>query len=303
MHSAASPSKPSICTTATWSQYGITIIGGKDHRCPFMNLNDPQGMFIDENQTVYVADSGNHRVLKWEQDASSVEIIADENGRENMNTNPDIPLDVIVDKNGTIYIVYLRSSKVQKLVRGGGRVDAMLNIDSPISIAIDNEESIYVSSMSSSKVKKWRKGATNGQVLVSGDFGPYYLAVDQHRSVYMADSYNSRVLKIDEGRTNISVVVGRLENNGTHRLSSPHAVAVDESGVLYVTEWVSHRVTRWLPGSTNGIVIVGDHGSGSRPDQLDHPTDLGFDSTGNLYVVDGHNGRVQKFLIDNSSCQ
>jgi hypothetical protein len=157
--------------------------------------------------------------------------------------------------------------------------------------------------MSSSKVKKWRKGATNGQVLISGDFGPYYLAVDQKRSVYMADSYNSRVLKIDEEKTNISVVVGRSENNGTHQLSNPHSAAVDESGVLYVTEWVSHRVTRWLPGSTNGIVIVGDRGPGSRPDQLDHPTDLGFDSAGNLYVVDGHNGRVQKFLIDNSSCQ
>ncbi|CAF5017663.1 unnamed protein product, partial [Rotaria sp. Silwood1] len=107
----------------------------------------------------------------------------------------------------------------------------------------------------------------------------------------------------DEGRTNISIVIGGSEHNGTHQLSKPHSIAVDESGALYITEWSNHRVTRWLPRSTNGIVIVGDRCPGYHSDQLHGPTDLGFDSEGNLYVVDSVNGRIQNFLIDNSSCQ
>ncbi|CAF4842241.1 unnamed protein product [Rotaria sp. Silwood1] len=261
-------------------------------------------MFIDENQTIYIAGTGNHRVIKWKQDASSGEIITDGNDKENINiSGSNKPFDIGVDKNGTIYIAYPYIHQVQKWIRGADRSETMINIYSPLSIAIDNEESIYVSSMSSSKLKKYRKGVTYGQVLMSGEVGPFPLTVDRHRSVYMVDMYHDRILKIDEGKRTISVVVDGSEHSGTHRLSKPHSIAVDESGALYITEWGNHRITRWLPGSTNGIVIVGDRGSGSHSNQLHNPTDLGFDSEGNLYVVDGKNGRIQKFLIDNSSCQ
>ncbi|CAF3813368.1 unnamed protein product [Rotaria sp. Silwood1] len=179
----------------------------------------------------------------------------------------------------------------------------MINTDRPLSMAIDNEESIYISSISSSKLKKYRKRVTNGRVLLSGEVGPFPLTVDRHRSIYMVDMYHDRVFQIDEGRTNISIVIGGSEHNGTHQLSKPHSIAVDESGALYITEWGNHRITRWLPRSTDGIVMVGDCGPGSHSDQLHGPTDLGFDSEGNLYVVDSVNGKIQNFLIDNSSCQ
>ncbi|CAF1373626.1 unnamed protein product [Rotaria sp. Silwood1] len=296
--------KGNICSTATWAQHGITIIGGTSYEGPSVDLDFPQGMFIDENQTIYIADTGNHRVIKWKQDASSVEIITDGNDKENINTcGSNKPFDVVVDKNGTIYIAYLTINQVQKWIRGADRGETMINIHSPLSIAIDNEESIYVSSMSSSKLKKYRKGVTYGQVLMSGEVGPFPLTVDRHRSVYMVDMYHDRILKIDEGKRTISVVVDGSENSGTHLLSKPHSIAVNESGALYITEWGNHRITRWLPGSTNGIVIVGDRGSGSHSNQLHNPTDLRFDSEGNLYVVDAKNGRIQKFLIDNSSYQ
>ena len=304
IHLAASlspKSKDKICLTATWAQHGITIIGGNSYECPSINLDFPQGMFIDENQTIYIADTGHHRVIKCKQDVSTVEILTDGNDKENIKSS--MPSDVVVDKNGTIYIAYPYIDQIQKWIQGADRADTIINTHSPHSIAMDNEESVYVSSMSSSKLKKYRKGAMNGEILMSGEVGPFPMVVDQNRSVYMVDMYHERLLKIDEGRRNISVVIGGSEHNGTHKLSKPHSVAVDESGALYITEFGNHRITRWLPGSTDGIVIVGDRGPGSHSDQLHCPTDLGFDSEGNLYVVDAKNGRIQKFLIDNSSCQ
>ena len=44
-------------------------------------------------------------------------------------------------------------------------------------------------------------------------------------------------------------------------------------------------------------------GQGNADDQLNGPTDLAFDSNGNLYVSDMWNNRVQLFtLIDNMEC-
>ncbi len=45
-------------------------------------------------------------------------------------------------------------------------------------------------------------------------------------------------------------------------------------------------------------------GEGAANNQFHHPTDLAFDSDGNLYVSDAWNHRVQFFaLIDNQPCQ
>jgi hypothetical protein len=61
---------------------------------------------------------------------------------------------------------------------------------------------------------------------------------------------------------------------------------------------------RWTRNSTlNGTCIVGCTGSfGSAANEFKVPRDLKFDRDGNLYVVDRDNHRVQKFLIQQSSC-
>jgi len=59
---------------------------------------------------------------------------------------------------------------------------------------------------------------------------------------------------------------------------------------------------QWLRGATAGTVIVGNQGPGSASNQLYYPSDLSFDFEGNLFIVDNGNHRVQKFLINKSSC-
>lgn len=51
-----------------------------------------------------------------------------------------------------------------------------------------------------------------------------------------------------------------------------------------------------------GVCIAGCTGTtGVGLKQLSSPRDLGFDSSGNVYVSDQGNNRIQKFLIDLSS--
>jgi hypothetical protein len=42
--------------------------------------------------------------------------------------------------------------------------------------------------------------------------------------------------------------------------------------------------------------------NGSAANQLSMPRHLSFDSYGNIFVVDGYNNRIQKFLLATNSC-
>jgi hypothetical protein len=63
----APPSDQSVCNKPQWSQHGVTVAGvsGQSGSSSF-TLGAPQGIFISQpDDTLYVADAGNHRVMKF----------------------------------------------------------------------------------------------------------------------------------------------------------------------------------------------------------------------------------------------
>jgi hypothetical protein len=57
-----------------------------------------------------------------------------------------------------------------------------------------------------------------------------------------------------------------------------------------VTDYGNRRVTCWSKEVRQGIVVVGGY------NQLKGPVGLSFDRQNNLYDVDHHNHRIQKFI-------
>ncbi|CAF1483211.1 unnamed protein product, partial [Rotaria sordida] len=56
-----------ICATATWAQNGQTVAGGNGSGSELNQFDRPFGLFVDENQTIYVADRSNERIMKWKR--------------------------------------------------------------------------------------------------------------------------------------------------------------------------------------------------------------------------------------------
>ncbi|CAF4450755.1 unnamed protein product, partial [Rotaria magnacalcarata] len=46
---------------------GIIVAGGQGKGCSLAQLDQAYGIFVDTLGTLYVADSGNHRVMRWTQ--------------------------------------------------------------------------------------------------------------------------------------------------------------------------------------------------------------------------------------------
>jgi hypothetical protein len=97
-----------------------------------------------------------------------------------------------------------------------------------------------------------------------------------------------------------TLVVGN--NNGVSgsssaELNTPIDVTVDPMGNIYVADTSNYRIQFFAAGQSNGITIAGvNRTQGANATLLNTPYSVALDSQLNLYVSDGNNHRVQKFL-------
>jgi tripartite motif-containing protein 71 len=107
---------------------------------------------------------------------------------------------------------------------------------------------------------------------------------------------------------NASYVFQRMwgtHGSGNGQFDGPAGVAVDSSGNVFVLDNGNHRVQKFRISSTcptgttqvvSGVCFVGEWGTqGAGPGQFKWPNGIGLDSSGNVYVADTFNHRIQKF--------
>ncbi|CAF1194592.1 unnamed protein product [Rotaria sordida] len=305
----SNPSLPQdgICAEAKWNRNGVIIAGG-NYGSDLNQLMAPHGMFVDDNDTIYIADGANQRIVKWMPGANSSQVVAGGNGKGNNSDQFEFVTKVVVDKNGTMFICDTYNQRVQRWFKDANHGETIVDDILCYGLAMDNEGSLYISDQIENSVVKWP-----GRQIVAGGNGkgfdinqlndPKHIFVDRDKSVYVADNFNYRVVKWPAGaEEGIIVAGGNEQGDDKNQLSSPQSVVVDDSGTVYVLDYGNDRVTRWFKGSTSGNIILGRSGWGDDTSYVYRANDLVFDRHGNLYVVDNSNVRILKFTIDKSAC-
>ncbi|CAF1376544.1 unnamed protein product [Rotaria sp. Silwood1] len=299
-----------IRPNAKWVQSGLTVAGENGSGNGINQLYYPYGLYVDDDQTIYIADHGNHRIVERKIGATSGQVVAGGTGSGNGSHQLDGPRDVIVDKErDSLIICDPNNRRVVRWPRRNGTSGETIisNIDC-ISLTMDENGSLYVVDYMKDEVKRYRFGDTEGTVVAGGNgrgnrldqlSGPFYVFVDRNHSVYISDHYNNRVVKWEEDAKQGIIVAGvQGQGNSLTQLSGPHGVVVDQLETVYVADSWNHRIMRWPKAATEGSVIVGGYGQGRESYKLNRPWGLSFDQHGNLYVGDFHNHRVQKFNIE-----
>jgi sugar lactone lactonase YvrE len=301
-----------IHPNARWMQNGLTVSGGNGMGNGSNQLYYPWGLHVDDDQTVYIADKFNHRIVEWKRDATSGQVVAGGNEQGSGANQLNYAKDVIVDKAKDSLIICDRDNRrvVRWPRRKGAIGETIISNIQCQGLTMDDNGSLYVTDSEKHEVRRYRIGESQGTV-VAGSNGkgnrldqlnsPQYVFVDREHSVYVSDEYNHRVMKWVEGaKQGIVVAGGQGTGEDLTQLYFPQGVVVDQLGTVYVADFVNNRIMRWPKGATQGYVIVGGNGQGERSNQLYYPIDLAFDRDGNLYIDDQSNHRVQKFNIEAS---
>ncbi|CAM4986578.1 unnamed protein product, partial [Rotaria socialis] len=276
-----------IPANATWKQNGVTIAGGHGLGNATNQLSYPHGIFVDDNQTVVIADNGNDRMMQWK------------NGD---TTNGQTDSLIICDRGNRRVVRWSRRS-------GTTQGEILIDNISCWGLAMDEQRYLYVSDIGKHEVRRYQLGEKNGTLVAGGNEKgndanqlnwPTYLFVDRQQTVYVSDYYNHRVMKWNKGaKEGIVVAGGQGYGNAPTQLSFPRGIFADTLGTLYVADSSKNRVMRWTQGDKKrGTVIVGGNGIGAGANQFNDPVGLSFDRHGNLYVVDENNTRVQRFSIE-----
>ncbi|CAF1158305.1 unnamed protein product [Adineta ricciae] len=302
-----------IPTDAKWNQDGLTVAGGLGQGNESDQLFNPAGLYVDDDDTIYIADEKNHRIMKWKCNGTTGQVVAGGNGPGNGADQLNSPNDVIVDKERNCLIIC--DGKNRRVIRwplrnsGNASGETLISNISCWGLTMDYDGNLYVVENEKHKVIRYRIENGSEGTVVAGEYieendyntlsFPVFIFIDGNRSIYISDEDNHRVVRWEHGAKEGTVVAGGNGNgNSLTQLSYPQGVVVDHLGAVYVADDMNHRVMRWTNGSRQGSIIAGGHGRGKQMNQLNYPNGLSFDRHGNLYVSDMYNHRIQKFLLE-----
>ncbi|CAF5014271.1 unnamed protein product [Rotaria sp. Silwood1] len=96
------------------AKQGIVVAGGQGEGNSLTQLNDPEGVVVDQLGTVYVADLGNHRIMRWPKGATQGSVIVGKNGYGAQSNQLACPIGLSFDRHGNLYVVDYGNNRVQK---------------------------------------------------------------------------------------------------------------------------------------------------------------------------------------------
>jgi sugar lactone lactonase YvrE len=270
----------------------------------------PAGLYVTDDQTIYIADWFNNRIVEWKIGETSGKVVAGGNGKGNRNDQLHFPTDVIVDKNRDCFFICDTGNKrIVQWPRGNAQNGTTI-ITGVMSygLTIDDNGFLYISDHEKDEVRRWQVGDVQGKLVAGGNgrgdrfdqfHCPVSVFVDRDHSVYVSDYRNQRVVKWAEKATQGTLIADcrRLARTSSDYFF-PRGIIVDEFGSIIVADATNNQIVCWQKDKIEGTIVIGSQLRDSKPDQLNHPIGLSVDLDGNLYVCEHQNHRVQMFTID-----
>jgi hypothetical protein len=243
-------------------------------------FNAPEGLAIDKEGNIYVADQANHAIRKISTDGS-VSTIAGNGNSGDIDGAADIatfnlPSAVAVDSKGNIYVADTYNNKIRKI-----------SPDGVVSTLAGNGSA----------------GIQDGPASEATFSNPAGIYVDAFDNIYVTEELNAQIRKIDKYGI-VSTIAGNsqpgfAEGIGTEaQFFYPKGIIGDEAGNLLIADMGNHIIRKI--GADNYVSIFAGNGiaSSENADMLtatfNNPVSLSTDTINKRILVAeqmGHNVR------------
>ena len=270
-------------------------------------INEPLGVAVDGVGNLYIAGASSNRIRRVDASGTITTVAGTGeagfpgDGGPATSAQLSQPLGVAVDGIGNLYIADTSTHRIRK-------VDTSGTITT-------------VAGVGGSGFSGDGGPATSARLTT-----PWGVAVDDAGNLYIAVTRNYRFRTVDTGGSIITLttIVGTGEasyyGHGGPATSAdlffPAGVAVDGAGNLYIADQANDVIWKVTVGATTGafpttptptptptpvplpdnVQLLAEWGSeGSGDGQFQFPSGIAVDGSGNVYMTDGGNNRVQVF--------
>ena len=280
----------------------VQIVGGQGQ------LAAPRNMAVAEDGRIYVADTGNHRIVVFSPDGQMLTTwgsFGDQPGQFNE------PWDVAIGPDGSVYVADTWNHRIQKFTPEGefitawggfvstdGQLGQMGVFWGPRAIAFTQDGNLLVTDTGNKRVQVFTPEGQpvtqfGGAGVEEGYFDePVGVAVDGEGAIYVADTWNQRIQKFSPDFQFLKAwsVPGW---EGQDILMKPY-LAVDKKGLVYAADPTGWRVLVW-DAQGNPKAAWGQYGVG--PGEFGYLNGVAASPDGFIWVADADNARVMKFEL------
>lgn len=284
-------------------------------------FNHPRAIAIAPDGSIYVADTMNHRIEKFDAEGKFLLAWGSRSPAQPQDQPPapapegtfNEPWGLAVDNQGNVYVADTWNHRIQKFTGDGkfllewgtfgtpgpeNPTQGPGQFWGPRGVAIGPDDNVYVTDTGNKRVQVFTPegqfvAAFGGGGPLDGQLDePVGIAVAPDGTIYVADVWNDRVQVFNKDRTYLrqwKVEQGWVDTSGENQgiNNKPH-LALDSAGRVYVTDPEQLRVIVYKNDGTE----VANFGN---PDYFARPTGIAVDKKGNIYVTDADNSKVLKF--------
>ncbi len=290
-------------------------------------LNNPQDIFIDDQDNIYIADSGNNAVLKLNSEGKLLLAITEADGKP-----LNYPLGVFVDENEDIFIADNRNQRILHMDKNGAFVEEFvapetelisqeLSVFDPAKIAINSTNGYLYMLLGKQFLTLDARNHFKGLVgaeQVGFDLADFLFRlfgsekqqqrvgkrqpvsynnfhITRNNEIYAVSmSETSQIKRINSIGNNTYPVgfYGEMdyEEDGTPIYPFFVDIAVTTSGMITVAEQHSSRLYQY---DKEGNLLAAFGGEGENRGKFQLISSIAYDSRDRLYVLDATRGDVQ----------
>jgi YD repeat-containing protein len=273
-----------------------------------VQFKTPSGIALAESGNVWVGDTLNNRLE---------ELTGAGLWLRNVTTSPvsvSTPSGVTAAVGGEIWQVETGANRVDLYTESGTFIRSFGSegtgngqFKNPQGIAVDAEERVWVTDTGNNRVQEFTQTGTflkafgtccsgNGQFTE-----PMGIAFDSSGHIWVGDRGNNRVEEFSAAGVYMQTVGSSGTGNGQFMTNVsgvryPMWLMFDTGGHLWVTDGGNNRVQEFSSAGTYMTQFGGVYGEGSSANgKFRTPAGIAHDATGNIFVVDRGNNRVEKF--------